>query len=61
MLNTLGLDGIQDEKIGSPDQGGLPRAVRKKITIATELVTRPSLLFLDVSVCETLMLLHVNC
>ena len=48
VLSTLGLTHLQDEIIGEAGgEAGVAPEVRKKVTIAVELITNPSLLFLD--------------
>ena len=48
VLSTLGLSHLQHEIIGEPGgDAGVAPEVRKKVTIAVELITNPSLLFLD--------------
>lgn len=46
-IQTLGLAAVADTTIGDPLMGGLSNELRKKITIAVELVMKPGLLFLD--------------
>jgi len=46
-IQTLGLAAVADAAIGHPLLGGLSNELRKKITIAVELVMSPGLLFLD--------------
>jgi ABC-type multidrug transport system ATPase subunit len=46
-IQTLGLSAVADSQIGDPLMGGLTNELRKKITIAVELVMQPGLLFLD--------------
>ena len=53
VLAVLGLTHLQHESIGSSETGGVSPEVRKKTTIAVELIMEPSLLFLD-EVCTTL-------
>ena len=47
VLAALGLTHLQDLRIGSVAEGGVSPEVRKKVTIAVELIMNPSLLFLD--------------
>ena len=47
VLAQLDLLHVADEKIGSTEIGGLPPELRKKVTIAVELVADPAILFLD--------------
>jgi ATP-binding cassette, subfamily G (WHITE), member 2, PDR len=47
VLEELDLVSYADVQIGSPATGGLDPEIRKKVTIAVELVMQPSLLFLD--------------
>jgi ATP-binding cassette, subfamily G (WHITE), member 2, PDR len=47
VLETLGLLGVQHTRIGNPHSGGIAPHLRKKVTIAVELVTAPGLIFLD--------------
>ena len=46
-LSVLGIKHLGDAIIGSPGFGGVSQEVRKKVTIAVELIMEPSLLFLD--------------
>ena len=46
-LNMLELTNIQDLQVGSDSQGGLSFEQRKRLSIAVELVSNPSILFLD--------------
>ena len=39
--------GIEQELIGGPGLGGVSQEIRKKVTIAVELIMEPQLLFLD--------------
>ena len=55
-LAVLGITHLQNEIIGSTGLGGVSPEVRKKLTIAVELVMEPSLLFLDEpTVCRVLL------
>ena len=47
VLKELELTAVAEEKIGNVALGGLSPELRKKVTIAVELVTGPSILFLD--------------
>ena len=47
VLASLSLTHLQDLRIGSVADGGVSPEVRKKVTIAVELIMHPSLLFLD--------------
>jgi ABC-type multidrug transport system ATPase subunit len=47
VLSILNLQDIADERIGSVDMGGWSAELRKKVTIAVELVMNPGILFLD--------------
>ena len=47
VLAALGLTHLQDLRIGAIGEGGVSPEVRKKVTIAVELIMNPSLLFLD--------------
>ena len=47
VLEVLGISHLANRMIGSPGFGGVSMEVRKKCTIAVELIMEPSLLFLD--------------
>ena len=47
VLAALGLTHLQQLHIGNVAEGGVSPEVRKKVTIAVELIMQPSLLFLD--------------
>ena len=47
VLEVLGISHLQHRMIGSPGFGGVSMEVRKKCTIAVELIMEPALLFLD--------------
>lgn len=47
VLDTLGLRPFQHTQIGAADRGGISPELRKKVTIAVELVMNPAILFLD--------------
>ncbi|XP_023420933.1 broad substrate specificity ATP-binding cassette transporter ABCG2-like [Cavia porcellus] len=47
VIEELGLDKVADSKVGNERIHGVSRAERKKTSIAMELVTDPSILFLD--------------
>ena len=47
VIDALGLGHMQHHLIGSEETGGISPELRKKTTIAVELVMAPSLLFLD--------------
>lgn len=47
VIRTLGLTSVQDHRIGAVGAGGVPAEIRKKVTIAVELVIWPAILFLD--------------
>lgn len=46
-LDALGLTAVAEATIGVPDAGGLSHELRKRVTIAVELVCEPRVLFLD--------------
>jgi ABC-type multidrug transport system ATPase subunit len=46
-LSILGIEHLQHELVGGEGIPGVSQEVRKKLTIAVELVTQPKLLFLD--------------
>ncbi|XP_063103323.1 broad substrate specificity ATP-binding cassette transporter ABCG2-like [Cavia porcellus] len=46
-IQELGLDKVADSKVGTEQIHGVSRAERKKVIIAMELVTDPTILFLD--------------
>ena len=52
-LNMLELTNIQDLQVGSDSEGGLSFEQRKRLSIAVELVSNPSILFLDEVSIET--------
>ena len=41
------LDGLKDSLVGIPSVNGLSIELRKRLTIAVELVTNPSIIFMD--------------
>ena len=47
VLHQLDLSHVADERIGNVESGGLAPELRKKVTIAVELVMDPGVLFLD--------------
>jgi ATP-binding cassette subfamily G (WHITE) protein 2 (SNQ2) len=47
VMRRLGIDHLADERIGNPNTDGVSPEVRKKVTIALELVTEPKILFCD--------------
>lgn len=47
VLQTIELDGIKDAIVGIPCMSGLSREQRKRLTIAVELVSNPSIIFMD--------------
>jgi ABC-type multidrug transport system ATPase subunit len=47
VIRSLRLGHVQNQRIGSPESGGVSPEIRKKVTIAVELVMNPGLLFLD--------------
>jgi ABC-type transport system involved in cytochrome bd biosynthesis fused ATPase/permease subunit len=47
VIMELGLNGCRNTRIGSPDQRGISGGERKRVSIAIELVSQPSILFLD--------------
>ena len=47
ILTQLGLQGVQDVIIGSPEKKGISGGQRKRVNLAMELLTDPSVLFLD--------------
>lgn len=47
VLEILGMRHLQHEMIGGPGLGGVSQEIRKKVTIAVELIMEPQLLFLD--------------
>ena len=52
LLRTLGLDGCADVRVGGATSKGLSGGQQKRLSIATELVNRPSALFLDEVGCS---------
>lgn len=47
VLKQLGLQGLEDVIIGSPEKKGISGGQRKRVNLAMELLTDPSVLFLD--------------
>jgi ABC transport system ATP-binding/permease protein len=47
VLHQLGLDGIEDVLVGSPEKKGISGGQRKRVNLAMELMTDPLVLFLD--------------
>ena len=47
LLDSLGLTSVQDTMIGSPMLRGLSGGEKKRVAIGVEIITNPSLLFLD--------------
>ena len=57
VVSLMSLDDWTDFVVGSENDGeGIPKHVRKRLTIAVQLVMLPKILFLDVS--DSLMLLY---
>lgn len=46
-LEELGILGIKDMRIGNEDERGISGGEKRRVTIACELVTSPSILFMD--------------
>jgi hypothetical protein len=52
---------VADQQIGVPDMGGLSGELRKKVTIAVELIMNPGILFLGMKLHRALAIsLHCN-
>ncbi len=47
LLEHLGLRGIENTRIGTPERRGISGGERKRVNVAMELLTDPSVLFLD--------------
>ena len=47
VIKDLGLSHVRDQRIGNEDNRGLSGGEKKRVSIATELVTLPRILFLD--------------
>ena len=47
LLAQLGLRGVEDTRIGSPERRGISGGQRKRVNLAMELITEPLVLFLD--------------
>ncbi|PON54812.1 ABC transporter-like [Trema orientale] len=47
VLHMIELDAIKDELVGVPGAGGISNEQRKRLTIAVELVSNPSIIFMD--------------
>jgi len=50
-LEELGILGIKDTRIGHEGERGISGGEKRRVTIACELVTSPSILFMDEPVC----------
>ena len=51
-LEELGILGIKDTRIGNEGERGISGGEKRRVTIACELVTSPSILFMDEPVCQ---------
>ncbi len=47
VMNQLGLQGLENVRVGSPEKKGVSGGQRKRVNLAMELLTDPAILFLD--------------
>jgi len=53
-MNELGIMNIRDSRIGSEGSRGISGGEKRRVSIACELVTSPSIIFMDEPVCHNI-------